>query len=161
MTGERTHRTSAQKVNVTLQINILRYQLFVPGCVVDVNTRRKDHWTPLHLASHCGRPEVARLLLDYGANPKAEDNLLRTPLHHVARGHYESQDDGVRVSQLLLDCGADINAQDINRETPLHLASSSGKPEIVWLLLQYATTNHYRGQSPSQPGLEGEKFPKG
>lgn len=122
---------------------------------MDVNARRKDHWTPLHLASHLGGYETARFLLDHGANVNAEDELLRTPLHHVARGHDETQDD-VRVSQLLLNYGADVNAQDINGDTPLHLASSPGKLEIIRVLLDHATAKNFRSQSLSQLSLEGE-----
>jgi ankyrin len=127
---------------------------------VYVNARRKDHWTPLHLASHCGKPEVARLLLAHGANAHAEDDFFRTPLHQVARGHCHNQADGVRISKLLLESGADVNAQDINRETPLHLASASGKLEIVRVLLENATAKDYRGQSPSHLSFEGESHPQ-
>ncbi|KAH9066250.1 ankyrin repeat-containing domain protein [Lactarius vividus] len=121
---------------------------------VDVNAHRKDHWTPLHLASHCGNPEVARMLIDHGANVNAEDNNLRTPLHHVVEGHYESQEVGVRLSRLLLECGVDVNAQDINRQTPLHLASINGRLEIVRVLLEHAAMKNDRGQNSSRRGLE-------
>ncbi|KAH8995437.1 ankyrin repeat-containing domain protein [Lactarius akahatsu] len=121
---------------------------------VDVDAHRKDHWTPLHLASHCGNPEVARVLLDHGANPNAEDNTLRTPLHHVAGGHYESQEVGVRLSRLLLECGVDVNAQDSSRQTPLHLASINGRLEIVQVLLEHATVKNDRGQNSSHLSLE-------
>jgi ankyrin repeat protein len=123
---------------------------------VYVNARRKDHWTPLHLASYCGKPEVTRLLLAHGADAHAEDDFFRTPLHQVARGLCHSQADGVRISQLLLECSADVNAQDVNRETPLHLASASGKLEIVRVLLECATAKNYRGQSLSHLSFEGK-----
>ncbi len=126
---------------------------------MDVNAHRKDHRTPLHLASHSGKPEIARMLLDHGAEANAEDNLLMTPLHDVAVGHYESQEDGVRVSQLLLESGVDVNSQDINRQTPLHLASISGRLEIVWVLLEHAAVKNDQGQNPSHLGLEGEFYP--
>jgi ankyrin repeat protein len=127
---------------------------------VYVNARRKDRWTPLHLASYCGKPEIVQLLLAHGANAHAEDDFLRTPLHQVARGHCHSQADSVRISQLLLECSAEVNAQDINRETPLHLASSSGKLEILRVLLEHATGKNYRGQSPSHLSFEGDFTPK-
>ena len=148
-------------MNITAKTNLaLPTLFFFLERVVDVNAYRKDHWTPLHLASHCGRLETARFLLDHGANVNAEDNLLRTALHHVARGHYDTPEDGVRVSQLLLDSSADVNAQDMNGDTPLHLASSSGKLEIIRVLLEHATAKNYRGQSLSQLSLEGEFDPR-
>ncbi len=123
---------------------------------VDVNAQRRDQWTPLHLASFFGRPEIARVLLDHGAKPNAEDNLLKTPLHHVAGSRFESQQDGVRVAQLLLKHGANVNAQDINHETPLHSASLCGRLEIARMLLEHAAVKNDRGQNPSHLDLEGE-----
>ena len=126
-----------------------------------MNARRKDHWTPLHLACHYGKPEAAQVLLDHGANPNVEDDLLGTPLHHVAGGPCESREDCVRVAQLLLECGVDVNAQDTNRETPLHLASTFGRLEIVRLLLEHATVKNDRGQNAVHLDLGGKQlFPK-
>ena len=124
-----------------------------------VNTHRNDHWTPLHIASHCGMPEVVRFLLANGANPHAEDDFLRTPLHQVARGRYPCEAVGVHVSQLLLERDADVNSRDINRETPLHLASASGRLNIVRVLLEHTTGKSLRGQSPSHLSFEGDFTP--
>ena len=121
-----------------------------------MNARRTDHYTPLHLASFCGKPEIVQALLDHGADPNVEDSTLRTPLHHVAGGLYVSQGDGVRVTRLLLGCGVDVNAQDTNCETPLHVASSSGRHEIVRVLLEHTIVKNDRGQSPLHLGLEGK-----
>lgn len=127
---------------------------------MDVNALRKDHWTPLHLASHCGKLDMVQLLLDHGASVNAEDNLLRTPLHHVTAGEYAVEEDGVRVSRLLIERGADVNAQDLHCETPLHLASSTGRIGVVLALLARAAVQADGCQSPSQLGSEGEFYPK-
>ena len=102
---------------------------------------------------------MAQILLDHGANPNVEDNILRTPLHQVAAGRYESKEHGVRVTRLLLQCGVDVNAQDSKCETPLHIASASGRLEIVRVLLERATLTNDRGQNASHPGVEGKKIP--
>ena len=155
---------------------------------VDVNARRYDHLTPLHLASRCGKLEIVQILLDHGANPNVEDKFFMTPLHHVAAGedkflmtplphvaaweddffiapsHHvaagldESQEHGVPVAQLLLQCGVDVNAQDSQCETPLHLASASGRLEIVRVLLEHATVRNDCGQNPSPLVVEGKRF---
>jgi ankyrin repeat protein len=124
-----------------------------------VDARRKDNWTPLHLASHCAKLEMARLLLDHGANVNAEDNLLKTPLHHVAGSQHAVEEDAIRVSRLLIERGADLNAQDIRCETPLHSASSSGRIGLVVVLLAHAAVRNDRGQNPSRLGSEGEFYP--
>ena len=103
----------------------------------DVNTRRKDHWTPLHHASYFGNVEIARLLLDHGANSEANAEGDMKPLHQVSYGKCRSQEDGVRVARLLLERGADVNTRRKDHWTPLHLASYFGNVEIVRLLLDY------------------------
>jgi len=159
MTEVKTRHSQTQKVNTAHKI-ISVFLTFRPARGVDVNAHRKDHWTPLHLASHWAKPEIVRLLLDHGATANAEDNFLRTPLHHVAGGSYVSQEDGAHVAQILLKHGVDVNVPDTNRDTPLHLASLTGRPEIVKLLLEHTAVKYDHGQAPSNQDLEGEFYPK-
>jgi ankyrin repeat protein len=135
-------------------------------CGVDVNARRKDHQTPLHVASYYGNVEIVRLLLDNGADHEAAGIMGEKPLHHLSYGKYRSQDDGVHVTQLLLDYGADVNSRRKDDLTPLHLASYFCNVEITRLLLdnganidavdKFGKTPFYgvtQGQSGSQDGL--------
>ena len=105
------------------------------ACGVDVNAQRKDHLTPLHVASFYGKSDIAQLLLDHGADANVESDEGETALHRVSCGEYEIQEAGVRVARLLLERGAYVDAQRNDYSTPLHLASYNGKPEIVHLLL--------------------------
>ena len=60
--------------------------------------------TPLFGASRNGHLEVARILLENGADAKAHDNKHRAPLHWVSkRGRVE-------VVRVLLKHGADARA---------------------------------------------------
>ena len=122
---------------------------------VDVNTRSKDHQTPLHWASYYGKFEIVRMLLDHGAEAYVEADNGDNPLHYVSCGKYESQDDGVRVAQLLLKRGAAVNPRRNDGWTPLHLASYYGKLEIVRLLLDHGTEANVEadnGENPLQIG---------
>ena len=102
---------------------------------MDPNVQQKDWETPLHFACFRGKPEIARLLLDNGAQANAKNYHGEIPLHLVSRGEYDSPDEGVRVAKLLLERGTDINAQDEFGWTPLHSASYNGRHEISQFLL--------------------------
>ena len=49
----------------------------------DVNGKYKQQSSPLHLAFRHGKLEIARLLLNHGANVEALDGFSQTPLHKV------------------------------------------------------------------------------
>ena len=102
---------------------------------MDPNVQQKDWETPLHFACFRGKPEIARLLLDHGAQVNAKNYQGEIPLHLMSRGEYDSPDEGARVAKLLLERGTDINAQDELGWTPLHSASYHGRHEISQFLL--------------------------
>lgn len=105
--------------------------------MVDVNARRTDGWTPLHVASYLRRLEIVRALLDHGASANAENNAGEAPLYEVSIGEHQSQDDGISIARLLLERGASANACNIDHFGPLHTASYFGMLEIVRLLLDH------------------------
>ena len=85
--------------------------------------------TPLHLASREGHMEIARFLVERGADARAQDNYWTTPLHLASgRGHLE-------VARFLVECGADPRAQDNYWITPLHQASEQGHLEVARFLI--------------------------
>ena len=109
------------------------------------------HQTPLHSASLYGRFDIVRLLLDHGATANSEDRFGRTPLHLVAEGEQNLEQDRVRAAQLLLDRGADVNAQDEDGATPLHLASHLGRIDIARVLLDRGATTNSTGSKGRTP----------
>ena len=63
----------------------------------DVNARRNDSFTPLHVAARYGRVELARILLEHGANVAAEDEDSKTASEYASEmGHKE-------ITKLLLE----------------------------------------------------------
>ena len=137
------------------QTNLILADIF-PVRGADVNAHRGDHWTPLHIASFLGSPDIVQFLLKHGARVDAVDNLSRTSLHHASGGRYKSQEDGVRIAQLLVESGANVNANDINGETPLHFASYFGRLDIARMVLEHTTVQNDGAQDSSQLHSEGE-----
>lgn len=116
-----------------------------------VLVQHKHHLTPLHFASLYGRLDIARVLLDHGATVNSEDKFGRTPLHLMAEGTANFEQDRVRVAQLLLESGADVNAKDNDHATPLHLASDNGRIAIARVLLDGGAASNskgYKGRTP-------------
>lgn len=84
---------------------------------------------PLHYAAYEGHFELAKFLLDKGANPDQRDENHLTPLLIATRlNHYN-------IVVLLLDYGAKLSAHSKNRTTPIDLAAYFGNARIVRLLL--------------------------
>ncbi len=97
-----------------------------------VSSWSPDGFMPLHLASFFGRTEVARLLLESGAEVGAvarHVSIRVAPLHSAAAGAT------VEIVERLLDHGADPNARQEGGFTALHSAAQNGDIETAELLL--------------------------
>ena len=93
------------------------------------NATGNNGGTPLHLAAQEGHVDLARMLLDKGAEVDARDAKGETPLHRATeKGHTD-------VAGLLLARGADVNATSKNGATALHWAASEGHRDVAQLLL--------------------------
>ena len=105
--------------------------LLAAGAQVSTASRESMKMTPLASAMAAERNDIARTLIEHGAdvNAKAENDL--TPLHTAAaRGNLES-------AQLLLDYGADINANTKDGKTPMAYAQERNHPEMVEFLKDF------------------------
>lgn len=96
--------------------------LFVPP-------ENPDPITALMVTVYDGHTEVARLLIDAGAQVDAADSTGTTALMLAAwRGHAE-------YARLLIDAGADVDSKCDSGDTALYVAALCGHPEIVSLLV--------------------------
>jgi len=109
----------------------------------DVNSRSFfGEETPLHLTS---RVDVARLLIEHGADATAQNKDGTTPLHRA------SERGDVDVARLLIEHGADATAQGMHGRTPLHRASERGDVDVARLLIEHgadATSQNKDGTTP-------------
>ena len=113
----------------------------------DVNAGASEGWIPIHYVSHGfhsptipnirqSLPDVARLLLEHGAdvNAQTSDESGRTPLH-LAIGSDPS--DRAGIVRVLLEHGANVGAEDSEGRTPFQIASEKGLDEIMKLLSEH------------------------
>jgi ankyrin repeat protein len=111
------------------------------------NLVARDGFTPLQLACYFGHEEVARSLVDHGAdvNAVAANDQRIQPLHAAAaRG-------GAALVRLLLAHGADPNGRQQGEHVPLHAAAANGDAAMVAALLQHgadATAQNADGATP-------------
>lgn len=91
-----------------------------------------------------GRANVARYLLERGADLSATDDKYGSTALHTAsfNGHLD-------VASILLDWGANVDARNNNSLTPLHYAASNGHVDLAKLFLSRGADP----QSKSRAGL--------
>lgn len=101
----------------------------------DINDVYANRWTPLHVAAEFDNPEMARLLLQSGAEvDRPMDCGLLTPLHQAALHG------ALGTAMVLLEFGADPNALTARFETALTLARMNKDAPMEQLLRSYGGT---------------------
>ena len=109
-----------------------------------LDRRSADGFPPLGLAVFFGNRDVAKFLIDEGADVNASaDNPQRVAPVHAAAAVCDHE-----ILSLLLDRGADPNARQQNGYTPLHTAAARGDADMARLLLSH-------GADPSVQGSDG------
>ena len=120
---------------------------------------------------------LTQVLLDHGADVKAQGKNKKTPLHiasqygrlalpvvRVLQEHgadLNAQDNygqtllhwakGNEVAQFLINHGADANAMGTNGRTPLHIASECGSAGAVRVLLEHGVDANARNANNVTP----------
>ena len=99
--------------------------------------------TPLRHATYIGHLDMAKVLLQSGANINSQGEDKQTPLHIAALfGKNE-------IVSLLLDNGCDLNLKNKNRKTAEEIAGSKGFNEIVALITSKRMESHSLNQNTS------------
>ncbi|HEY0763029.1 MAG TPA: ankyrin repeat domain-containing protein [Pyrinomonadaceae bacterium] len=102
--------------------------LLAAGAEVNAPSRETMKLTPLASAMATAQNEIARTLIQHGANVNAKGESDLTPLHTAAaRGNIEAV-------TLLLEHGADINATTTDGKKPISYAEERNHPEMVEFL---------------------------
>lgn len=99
--------------------------LLAAGAEVNAASRETMKLTPLASAIATAQTQIAKTLIEHGANVNAKGASDLTPLHTAAaRGNIEA-------ATLLLEHGADINAVTTDGKNPIAYAEERNHPEMV------------------------------
>ena len=104
--------------------------LLLKGAEVNSPSRNDMKVMPLHSAVAHQHLEIARALLEQGADPNARQADDFTPLHEAA------QNGQLDMVKLLLQYGADANAKSAGNVTPFGMAQQGGHREVMALLAE-------------------------
>ena len=110
--------------------------------IVYPNPHEHHTTTPLCAAAQVGSKEIARLLLDAGADPG-----LPHPPAHITALHVAAQCDDLAIARMLLKAGAGPMAEAKHGLSPMDLAIGNGSAEMVRLLLDHGADPNGRGGS--------------
>ena len=102
--------------------------LLARGAEVSTPARHQFHVTPLHAALAGPTPDVARALIDAGADVNARQQGGVTPLQEAAANG------ATDLVRLLLEHGADAAATDDNGRTAADWARERGQTAVLELL---------------------------
>lgn len=86
--------------------------------------------TALTTALQAGEPQIARILLEYGADPAATDKYGITALYEAARKGFTDI-----IETLLAHPAVDINARTVDGRTALMVAGEFAHPAVLRILL--------------------------
>lgn len=97
----------------------------------DINEADSSGYTPLLMAMYEGKPDIAKVLINMGANINKPDNIYGyTPLMTAAIYGY------TELTDLLISKGADVNAKAVDGSTSLIQAAMYGNYDIAKKLIE-------------------------
>lgn len=97
-----------------------------------INTHSNDGFTPLSLAGFFNQTEIAKSLIELGADP----NLSAKNPSKVNALHSAIAKENYGLSKLLIENGANVNAVQMQNVTALHSAVHRGNLDLVKLLIE-------------------------
>lgn len=111
--------------------NIERVKISLEADPSLLNSLDDNNMTPLNTAALNGKSEIAKFLLEKGADISIGDIDNSQPIHCAAISG------DIQVAELLLAHGADVNEKDNNGATPLTFATGRGHLEMIGYLVEH------------------------
>ncbi|GJQ80550.1 hypothetical protein Trydic_g19955 [Trypoxylus dichotomus] len=107
----------------------------------DIEVHNGDVETAVCDAVHKGCVDIARALLENGADANLQDRYGTTPLHDAVNKSDE------KIVRLLLENGGNVNLQNADGETALHKAVAGSRIDIVKVLLENGANVNIKDKS--------------
>jgi len=123
-------RAEREMFGAVLKGNIAAVKQYLDNGV-NVNAKNEPGLTPLHWAVNedfkGSHRELAKLLIDKGADVKATDDILDTPLHGASNKE---------TAELLIKAGADVDAKGPKGRTILYSSArnAANAPSQTWAM---------------------------
>lgn len=111
---------------------------------IDINILDNDSNTLLHIALMEGFYNIAKFLIEGGANPNIYTKYFNFPLNQLIKSTPETKEQ-IDIAELLLKKGADTEFKDPSKYTIIQSATFSGYIKIVKLLIQYGANLDVKG----------------
>lgn len=111
------------KNNELTKTNLLKFKK-------DINNLDDGCYTPLHWAVIMHKQDIAKLLINEGADLNIKSGKLECTALHIA-----IMVSDFNIAELLINKKAALSIQDNNGSTPLHMAAIVGDLEIIKLLI--------------------------
>lgn len=108
-----------------------------------IDSHSPDGFTPLALACFFGHLELAKWLVDRGANLNlpAKNQMMVAPIHAAVGGRH------LEIVRALVEAGADVNARQHGGYTALHAAAQDGNEAMTTFLLEHGADRNARADN--------------
>ncbi len=117
-------------------------QLLLQEGHANVNVANAYGNTALHEAARNGYTDLMHVLIEAKANVNARNHHNNTPLHFYCYGSPEHHP--VAGVKMLLKAGAEFDGRDDQGMTPLLVCCTSGRSDIITLLMDVGANCHVK-----------------
>lgn len=144
------HGTAVDEIRIAImkgRLDTVR-ELYITG--IDVNTILNGGWTALMYACSCGQDEIAKFLLDNGADALYHKDQF-TALMAACASRRDCEPSLLSCCHSLVEAGSEVNSFEKHLMTPLMFAARENRSTIVEYLLQCGAdinakdTRHWTG----------------